>query len=97
MVADWNRRHRAAGTLASRAWVEVVIRFWRGAWRSRWSPAMSCCVGAGGEAMSEEKPVVPPVPPHLFLPPLVVVSPRRQMDVPDPPGAVGADFDGCVS
>jgi hypothetical protein len=47
--------------------------------------------------LSEEKPVVLPVPAHLFLPPLVVVSPRRQMDVPDPPGAVGADFDGCVS
>jgi hypothetical protein len=45
----------------------------------------------------EKVPVVPPVPPHLFLPPLVVVSPRRQMDIPDPPGAVGADFDGCVS
>jgi hypothetical protein len=45
-----------------------------------------------------EPPVpVPPVPAHLFEPPQVRVSPRRQMDVPDAPGAVGTDFDGCVS
>jgi hypothetical protein len=36
-------------------------------------------------------------PPHLFLPPQVVVSPRRQMDVPDRPGQWSSDFEGCVS
>jgi hypothetical protein len=45
----------------------------------------------------EKVPLVPPVPPHLITPPRVVVSPRRQMDVPDVPGSVGADFEGCVS
>jgi hypothetical protein len=45
----------------------------------------------------QDVPLVPPVPPHLFVPPRVVVSPRRQLDVPDAPGAVGADFEGCVS
>jgi hypothetical protein len=50
--------------------------------------------------MLDRQEVVPPllvVPPHLFEPPRVVVSPRRQLDVPDAPGAVGADFEGCVS
>jgi hypothetical protein len=40
---------------------------------------------------------VAPVPPHLFAPPVVIVSPRRQMDVPDVPGAIGQDFPGAVS
>lgn len=43
------------------------------------------------------EPVKPPVPPHLFGTPQVVVSPRRVLDVPDAPGTVGADFEGCVS
>jgi hypothetical protein len=42
-------------------------------------------------------PPVPPLPPHLFLPPRVVASPRRVLDVPDEPGTVGADFEGCES
>lgn len=48
--------------------------------------------------MDDEPPQpAPKPPPHLFLPPRVVVSPRRQMDVPDEPGSIGRDFDGCES
>lgn len=38
-----------------------------------------------------------PPSPHLFAPPQVRVSPRRQMDVPDRPGQWSSDFEGCVS